>query len=180
MKNIHTNILGNLNDNQTGQKKLPEIHNALSIMFPFIHRVAIALYDDGIHEHTVKIKKQGYQASYTLPFYQAGNFLGFIFFNSFEKNCFTSNVLNILDVYGHLISTIKSMLAALRTANEMVHFKDPETGSHLERMSRFSRIIAKELSTLGKYNFDDKYIEDIFIYSPLHDVGKISIPDNIY
>ena len=31
----------------------------------------------------------------------------------------------------------------------------------------------------GKYDFDDKYIEDIFIYSPLHDVGKISIPDKV-
>jgi HD-GYP domain-containing protein (c-di-GMP phosphodiesterase class II) len=93
----------------------------------------------------------------------------------------------MLDVYGHLISsqiifeiaTIKSMLAALRTANEMVHFRDPETGNHLERMSRFSRIIAKELSKSGKYNFDDKFVEDIFIYAPLHDVGKISIPDEI-
>ena len=71
------------------------------------------------------------------------------------------------------------MLAALRTANEMVHYKDPETGSHLERMSRFSRIMVKDLAKSGKYNFDDKYIEDIFIYSPLHDVGKISIPDKI-
>jgi HD-GYP domain-containing protein (c-di-GMP phosphodiesterase class II) len=96
-------------------------------------------------------------------------------------------VLNLLDVFGHLISTIiinevsniKTMLAALRTANEMVHLKDPETGSHLERMSRFSRLIAKELAKSGNYDFDDKYIEDIFIYSPLHDVGKISIPDKV-
>jgi len=77
------------------------------------------------------------------------------------------------------ISTIKTMLAALRTANEMVHYKDPETGSHLERMSRFSRIIAKDLAKNGKYSFSDKYIEDIFIYSPLHDVGKIGIPDDV-
>ena len=77
------------------------------------------------------------------------------------------------------VSTIKSVLAALRTANEMVHYKDPETGSHLQRMARFSRIIAKELSVSGKYTFDDKYIEDIFNYAPLHDVGKIGIPDKI-
>ena len=145
------------------------------------------IFENGIHEHTEKIKKQGYGSSYTLPMYSKGHFLGFIFFNSYEKNCFNNDTLKILDVFGHLISahiineisTIKTVLAVLRTANEMVHLKDPETGSHLARMSRFSRIIAKELAETGKYEFDDKFIEDMFIYSPLHDVGKIGIPDKV-
>ena len=147
----------------------------------------LSIFESGIHEHTVKIKDQGYGASYTFPIFHEGKFIGFIFYNSYDKNCFMQDVLNMLDIFGHLISsliiyeisTINTMLAALRTANEMVHYKDPETGSHLERMSRFSRIIVKDLAKSGKYNFDDKYIEDIFIYSPLHDVGKISIPDKI-
>jgi len=147
----------------------------------------LSILENGTHEHTIKIRKQGYGSSYTKPMYQDGKFIGFIFFNSYSKNCFNKDVLNLIDVFGHLISTliinevsnIKTMLAALRTANEMVHLKDPETGSHLERMSRFSRLIAKELAKSGKYNFDDKFIEDMFIYSPLHDVGKISIPDKV-
>jgi HD-GYP domain-containing protein (c-di-GMP phosphodiesterase class II) len=147
----------------------------------------LSVLDKGIHEHTIKIKEQGYHASYTFPMYQDGAFVGFIFFNSYDKNCFSESTLDLLDIFSHLISaliiyevsTIKSVLAALRTANEMVHYKDPETGSHLQRMARFSRIIAKELSVSGKYTFDDKYIEDIFNYAPLHDVGKIGIPDKI-
>jgi len=238
MKNIHQDILKQLNSKLSLQEKLIAIHNAIAVFFSFIDRIAIALYDNksqifktfisssgqdtplkhyetklsdapslneiiksgksrvindlsifdkGKHEHTKKIKKQGYGSSYTQPMYHDGKFIGFIFFNSYLKNCFNKDALNLLDVFGHLISTliinevsnIKTMLAALRTANEMVHLKDPETGSHLERMSRFSRLIAKELAKTRKYEFDDKYIEDIFIYSPLHDIGKISIPDKV-
>jgi HD-GYP domain-containing protein (c-di-GMP phosphodiesterase class II) len=31
----------------------------------------------------------------------------------------------------------------------------------------------------GKYELDDDYIEHIFMFSPLHDIGKIGIPDEI-
>jgi HD-GYP domain-containing protein (c-di-GMP phosphodiesterase class II) len=44
-------------------------------------------------------------------------------------------------------------------------------------MSRYSRLIAAELAT--KYDLDDTYIEHVFMFSPLHDIGKIGIPDNI-
>ena len=54
---------------------------------------------------------------------------------------------------------------------------DPETGSHLDRMSRFSRIIAKAL--VDKHDLDDEYIEHVFMFAPLHDIGKIAIPDSI-
>jgi HD-GYP domain-containing protein (c-di-GMP phosphodiesterase class II) len=69
------------------------------------------------------------------------------------------------------------MGAALKTTNNFTHLRDPETGSHLDRMSRYSRIIAQSLA--DKYDLDDEYIEHIFMFSPLHDIGKIAIPDNI-
>jgi HD-GYP domain-containing protein (c-di-GMP phosphodiesterase class II) len=135
----------------------------------------------------VKINEEGYQASYTLPIYNNKSCIGFVFFNSSQKNCFTKEVLDLIDIFAHLVSnvvkndinTIKTMLAAFRTANQMVHLKDPETGSHLERMAHFSRLIAKELSYSEKYSFNDEFIEDIFIFAPMHDVGKIGIPDEV-
>ncbi len=92
-----------------------------------------------------------------------------------------------LDLFGHLITSIvvnemaaiRNLLAALKTASEMVHLRDPETGAHLDRMSRFSRLIAEGLVANGKYDFNDEFIEYIFLFSPLHDIGKIGIPDNI-
>jgi HD-GYP domain-containing protein (c-di-GMP phosphodiesterase class II) len=61
----------------------------------------------------------------------------------------------------------------------MVHLRDPETGGHLDRMAEFSRIIARELAAEGKHAFDDEYIERIYLYAPLHDLGKIGIPDRV-
>jgi len=75
------------------------------------------------------------------------------------------------------LASLKVMNAALKTTSGITHFRDPETGSHLDRMSRYSRIIAESLT--DQYDLDDAYIEHIFMFSPLHDIGKIAIPDNI-
>ena len=106
-------------------------------------------------------------------------------FNSFETNVFNEQTLNEIDIFGHLISlmiinelsNIQTLSAALKTTSKITHLRDPETGSHLDRMSRYSRLIASSLAE--KYNLSDDYIEHIFMFSPLHDIGKIGIPDHI-
>ena len=142
-------------------------------------------FNDGEHEHTARIGRKGYAASYTLPMFNEGEFFGFIFFNSSEKDVFTEHVLSQIDVYGHMISlmiinefaTIKALAAAIKTTGHITHCRDPETGSHLDRMSRYSRLIAAAIAV--KYELDDDYIEHVFMYSPLHDIGKIAIPDEV-
>lgn len=142
-------------------------------------------FEDGEHEHTQRIGREGYAASYTLPMFNDGAFFGFIFFNSNEKDVFTEKVLRQVDIYGHMISltvlneltSIQTLTAAVKTTSNITHARDPETGSHLDRMSRYSRLIAIELA--DKYQLDDTYIEHIFMFSPLHDIGKIAIPDKI-
>ena len=59
----------------------------------------------------------------------------------------------------------------------MTHHRDLETGAHLDRMAHYVRLIALELAE--RYGFDDEYIEHLFLFAPLHDIGKIGIPDNI-
>ena len=52
-------------------------------------------------------------------------------------------------------------------------YRDPETANHLVRMSHYSRIIAQELGlSIETQNL-------IFEASPMHDIGKIGIPDSI-
>jgi len=136
-------------------------------------------------EHTQRLGRSGYAASYTLPVFNNGDFMGFLFFNSREPDVFDEKALHELDLYGHMISlmviselsAIQILGAAVSTTRHITHQRDPETGSHLDRMSRYSRIIAKELAE--KYDLDDDYIEHIFMFAPLHDIGKISIPDSI-
>lgn len=137
------------------------------------------------HEHTQRIGRRGYAASYTLPMFNNGSFVGFLFFNSYEKDVFIEGVLSKLDIYGHLIAllvineltTIETLSAAVKTSGHITHVRSPETGSHLDRMSRYSRIIAHALAE--SHHLNDEYIEHIFMFAPLHDIGKIAIPDHI-
>ncbi|HSG05259.1 MAG TPA: HD domain-containing phosphohydrolase, partial [Nitrospiria bacterium] len=94
-------------------------------------------------------------------------------------------VLHYLDVFGHLVSltiindlmTIRTMLATVKAARDISAHRDMETGTHIDRMSHYSRLIAKELAE--KYNLSDEFIEHIFLFAPLHDIGKIGVPDQI-
>mgnify|MGYP000209283022 CR=1 FL=1 len=162
----------------------PSLNEILNVGRPRVVNKLVT-FDKGTQEHTKRIARQGYASSYTIPMFHSGEFVGFLFFNSYESDVFTEKVLSEIDVYAHLVSlmiinelaTLKIMDAALKTTRHFTHLRDPETGSHLDRMSRYSRIIAQSLAE--KYDLNDDYIEHIFMFSPLHDIGKISIPDNI-
>ncbi len=131
------------------------------------------------------LSANGYEASYTLPMYHKGDFFGFLFFNSSQKEVFNDETLHILDLFGHLLTltiihdlaNFQVLVAALNTVKEISHHRDSETGSHLDRMSRYSRLIARTIAP--KYELSDEFVEQIFMYSPLHDIGKIAIPDSI-
>ncbi|MEM8739388.1 MAG: HD domain-containing phosphohydrolase [Planctomycetota bacterium] len=59
--------------------------------------------------------------------------------------------------------------------------RDPETGEHLERIRVYCRILAEHLSEHGPYTaqIDAEFIQQIYLASPLHDIGKVGIPDTI-
>ncbi len=59
--------------------------------------------------------------------------------------------------------------------------RDTETGDHLERMRRYVRILAMEMRTWGRFDemCNGRFIEEIYLSSPLHDIGKVGIPDRI-
>lgn len=147
----------------------------------------LTIFERGDHEHTRAIGERGYLASYTMPVRVNGAFWGFVFFNSRRPGCFTAEVLDVLDVHAHLVAAVASaesmavraLAAAVKTAHATVHLRDPETGRHLERMAEFSRIIARDLAASGKRDFDDETIERLHLFAPLHDLGKIGIPDRV-
>jgi len=67
-------------------------------------------------------------------------------------------------------------LASLDTIHRLVQaaeYKDEDTGAHIKRMSQYSAAIARQLG-LG-----DSEVENILYAAPMHDVGKIGIPDRI-
>ena len=52
-------------------------------------------------------------------------------------------------------------------------YRDEETGAHIQRMSRYSAAVA------GQMGLDDHMVENILYAAPMHDIGKIGIPDRI-
>ena len=64
---------------------------------------------------------------------------------------------------------------------KLVEYRDVETGSHLDRMMRYTEILAKDLSQQRKYRdyITDTYVADIVNSCLLHDIGKVGIPDSI-
>ena len=59
--------------------------------------------------------------------------------------------------------------------------RDPETGEHLERIQRYSQILTQQLANQGQYTdeVNKQFIENLYRSSPLHDIGKVGIPDAI-
>ncbi len=147
----------------------------------------LSMYQQSGRVHTRIISDEGYRCSYTTPMYFNGTCWGFIFFDSRKAGPIEETKLNLLDIFAHLISSVvtaemlvvRTLAAAIKTAHDMVHFRDPETGGHIDRMARYSRLIAQHLAATGAASLDDETIERIFEFAPLHDIGKIAIPDRI-
>ncbi|MFO1043917.1 MAG: response regulator [Planctomycetaceae bacterium] len=59
--------------------------------------------------------------------------------------------------------------------------RDPETGEHLERVRNYCRLLARQMKLNQKFRqvIDDNYVQLIYETSPLHDIGKVAIPDSI-
>lgn len=59
--------------------------------------------------------------------------------------------------------------------------RDLETGRHLERVSEYSRLTAEGMLELGhaREELSAAFIRDLVMGAPLHDLGKVGIPDSI-
>ncbi len=76
----------------------------------------------------------------------------------------------VLDATREVRERERETLIRLARAGE---FRDSETGNHVIRMARYSGLIA---ATIG---MDNDYVETIERAAPLHDIGKIGIPDHV-
>lgn len=139
----------------------------------------------GNSAHSAWLNGEGYLSSLTLPIRNSGQLLGFVFFDARERNAFGAAVVSDLLLSGDLIgmiiaqelATIRMLVCGLRLASEFAHVRDLETGAHLDRMSRYARLIARHIGpTHGK---PADYAENVFLFAPLHDIGKVGIPDAI-
>ncbi|AXS78885.1 HD domain-containing protein [Dechloromonas sp. HYN0024] len=169
------------------EAKLSEVPSLLYLAKNRETRVVndLGVFADRNTTHSKQILAKGFQSSYTIPLFSDGQFIGMLFFNSFQRAAFDDSNLTYLDMIAHLmtglmaaeLTQISTLRGALKTATQFTHHRDPETGMHLERMARYSQLIAWRLG--ATHAIDDEFADRIFQHAPLHDVGKIAIPDRI-
>jgi len=69
----------------------------------------------------------------------------------------------------------------IKTVVSLVETRDTETGQHIVRTQKYARILAVHLKASGLFPdiLTDDYIGTLYHASPLHDIGKVGIPDSI-
>ncbi|MGQ9731566.1 MAG: HD domain-containing phosphohydrolase [Candidatus Zipacnadales bacterium] len=68
-----------------------------------------------------------------------------------------------------------------RVACALAEIRDAETGSHLQRIAVYTRELALALpdSVKAAYHIDETFVNLLYEAAPLHDIGKIGVPDRI-
>lgn len=69
----------------------------------------------------------------------------------------------------------------IRFMAEVVENRDDNTGGHIKRTAEYVERISGELKKQGSYSdiLTDRYINEMVTAAPLHDIGKIHIPDTV-
>jgi two-component system response regulator RpfG len=135
--------------------------------------------------HTRWLIAAGFASSYTMPLYDNEHLIGFLFFDADRSNYFTETMVRYLAVYTELISAIITnqlapiyiLRGALNTVRHLALKRDSETACHIRRVGRYAQFIAFKLAP--SLQLSDEYIEFVLQYAPMHDIGKIGVPDNI-
>jgi putative two-component system response regulator len=110
----------------------------------------------------------------------------------FAPNLVKLRIQNQLELKKHkdrLEDLVKERTKELQVAHEatiqsmgiLAEYRDPETGGHIMRTRTYVKHLAEYLYACypDRFDLNPKKIQLLFTSAPLHDVGKIGIPDNI-
>ncbi len=133
--------------------------------------------------------KEGMYSSVTLPLNVRENCVGVVFFSSELKKAYTSEhtgflktiALSLAAAFDQSFLSDQLVVSTIEGFSKLVESKDSDTGNHIERMQRYSVMLAEMTAAKGYYadQIDEAFIKQIEDFSPLHDIGKVSIPDYV-
>ncbi len=135
--------------------------------------------------HSQEVSENGIRSSYTVPIFLGTELLGFVFFDSNEEAYFSENIVNTLAVYVKLIEAllaldilpVRALMGMISSSRRLTELKDRDTGKHIARVASYVEMIATELAM--DMPILDEVIEYMWLYAPLHDLGKIGVPDDV-
>ena len=78
-------------------------------------------------------------------------------------------------------NTVKMQDGLIITMADLVENRDSDTGAHIQKTAAYVKIIVEGLKRKGYYaeKITPKFMSDVVRSAPLHDVGKINIPDSV-
>ena len=78
-------------------------------------------------------------------------------------------------------NTVKMQDGLIITMADLVENRDSDTGAHIQKTAAYAKIIVEGLKKKGYYaeKITPKFMSDVVRSAPLHDVGKINIPDYV-
>lgn len=87
----------------------------------------------------------------------------------------------VRDLRHYADSTSKMQNGLIITMADMVENRDSDTGAHIQKTAAYVRVILNGLKNKGYYaeKLTEKYMADVEMSAPLHDIGKIHISDTI-
>lgn len=140
-------------------------------------------------ETTKMMLEEGIRSSIAYPIVVNEECIGVIFFSSTLIGAYGNKYLpyirmitcNIgMAVEKHILVD-DLILTSITGFAKLVEAKDTDTGQHVERIQNYSKILAERLAKTDKYCkiINRRFIKDVFNFSPLHDIGKVGIPDSI-
>jgi len=76
---------------------------------------------------------------------------------------------------------LEANMSTIFALAKLAESRDDDTGKHIERVQNFCRLLAESMQMLTAYSgfINEEFIENIVLSSPLHDIGKVGIPDSI-
>jgi hypothetical protein len=132
---------------------------------------------------------EGWRASLTPPLFHRNRLLGFLFLDATRAGAFDPRAMAALEPHLELLllrisnhfsdhfNDLASLDSSLAQLLEIAKLRDQETATHMERVSRYSRLIALQLET--QRTLPAEFSENLHRFAAFHDLGKIGIPDRI-
>lgn len=82
---------------------------------------------------------------------------------------------------GERVLSLESRDVTIFALAKLAESRDLETGAHLDRIREYCRVLCEHLSKHGPFvdQIDGDFVRMVYLTSPLHDIGKVGIPDSI-
>ncbi len=82
---------------------------------------------------------------------------------------------------GERVLSLESRDLTIFALAKLAESRDPDTGAHLERIREYCRLMAEVLVDHPLYEgeLDGDFPEMMYLTSPLHDIGKVGVPDSV-